>query len=80
MRARPNRRRGGDGGLASLVGNGRLALLGFGAWRVTQGQMSLDALLVVLLMGIEVFRPQRDLRALLHNGTSRRCVAPWRSR
>ena len=47
---------------------GSAAVLGFGAWRVTQGEMSLDVLLVVLMMGIEVFRPQRDLRALLHNG------------
>ena len=47
---------------------GSAAVLAFGAWRVTQGQMSLDVLLVVLMMGIEVFRPQRDLRALLHNG------------
>ena len=30
--------------------------------------MSLAELLVVLMMGIEVFRPQRDLRALLHQG------------
>ena len=47
---------------------GSAAVLGYGAWRVTQGQMSLDVLLVVLMMGIEVFRPQRDLRALLHTG------------
>ena len=47
---------------------GSAAVLGYGAWRVTQGQMGLDVLLVVLMMGIEVFRPQRDLRALLHTG------------
>ena len=47
---------------------GSAVVLGFGAWRVTQGQMSLDVLLVILMMGIEVFRPQRDLRALLHTG------------
>ena len=50
-------------------------MLGFGAWRVTQGQMSLDVLLVVLMMGIEVFRPQRDLRALLHTGMMGRAAA-----
>ena len=80
---RPDSRAGGRvriaaavamGGFASLVGNGRLALLDFGAWRVTQGQMSLDVLLVVLLMGIEAFRPQRDLRALLHNGMMRQAA------
>ena len=54
---------------------GSAAVLGFGAWRVTQGQMSLDVLLVVLMMGIEVFRPQRDLRALLHNGMMGRAAA-----
>ena len=54
---------------------GSAAVLGYGAWRVTQGQMSLDVLLVVLMMGIEVFRPQRDLRALLHNGMMVRAAA-----
>ena len=54
---------------------GSAAVLGFGAWRVTQGQMSLDVLLVVLMMGIEVFRPQRDLRALLHTGMMGRAAA-----
>ena len=47
---------------------GSAAVLAFGAWRVVDGQMSLDVLLIVLMMGIEVFRPQRDLRALLHAG------------
>ena len=47
---------------------GAATVLGFGAYRVTEGQMSLAALLMVLMMGIEVFRPQRDLRSLLHNG------------
>ena len=53
---------------------GTAAVLGLGAWRVTQGQMSLDVLLVVLMMGIEVFRPQRDLRraaAQRHDGPRR---------
>ena len=54
---------------------GSAAVLAFGAWRVTQGQMNLDVLLVVLMMGIEVFRPQRDLRALLHNGMMGRAAA-----
>ena len=54
---------------------GSATVLGYGAWRVTQGQMSLDVLLVVLMMGIEVFRPQRDLRALLHNGMMVRAAA-----
>ena len=54
---------------------GSAAVLAFGAWRVTQGEMGLDVLLVVLMMGIEVFRPQRDLRALLHNGMMGRAAA-----
>ena len=54
---------------------GSAAVLAFGAWRVVDGQMSLDVLLVVLMMGIEVFRPQRDLRALLHNGMMGRAAA-----
>ena len=47
---------------------GAAVVLGFGAFRVDAGVMSLAELLVVLMMGIEVFRPQRDLRALLHQG------------
>ena len=54
---------------------GSAAVLAFGAWRVVDGQMDLDVLLVVLMMGIEVFRPQRDLRALLHNGMMGRAAA-----
>ena len=54
---------------------GSAAVLGFGAWRVAEGLMGLDVLLVVLMMGIEVFRPQRDLRALLHNGMMGRAAA-----
>jgi ATP-binding cassette subfamily C protein CydCD len=47
---------------------GAAAALGLGAWRVSEGRMSLAALLVVLMLGIEVFRPVRELRALLHQG------------
>ena len=54
---------------------GSAAVLAFGAWRVVDGQMGLDVLLVILMMGIEVFRPQRDLRALLHNGMMGRAAA-----
>ena len=66
----------GNRGLTDLgVAVGTAAVLGLGAWRVSQGQMSLEVLLVVLMMGIEVFRPQRDLRALLHNGMMSRAAA-----
>ena len=47
---------------------GAAAALAIAAWRVNGGAMSFEALLVVLLLGIEVFRPLRDLRALLHDG------------
>jgi len=53
-----------DTGLA-LGAAGALAL---GAYRVRSGDMEIEILLIVLMAGIEVFRPQRDLRALLHNG------------
>ena len=66
----------GNRGITDLgVAVGTAAVLGLGAWRVTGGQMSLEVLLVVLMMGIEVFRPQRDLRALLHNGMMSRAAA-----
>ena len=47
---------------------GVAATLGLGAYRVTTGGMSLEVLLIILMMGIEVYRPLRDLRALLHEG------------
>ena len=47
---------------------GAAVILGLGAYRVVGGEMTLSVLLVILMMGIEVFRPQRDLRALLHQG------------
>jgi len=50
------------------VAVGAAAMLALGAHRVGTGEMSLAALLMVLMMGIEVFRPLRDLRALLHDG------------
>ncbi|MGX9964834.1 ABC transporter transmembrane domain-containing protein [Roseomonas sp. F4] len=39
-----------------------------GAHRVSAGEMSLEALLVVLMAGTEIFRPLRDLRSVLHQG------------
>ncbi|PPR77263.1 MAG: putative multidrug export ATP-binding/permease protein, partial [Alphaproteobacteria bacterium MarineAlpha3_Bin5] len=47
---------------------GAAIALGVGAWRVSTGEANLQILLIVLMMGTEVFRPLRDLRALLHNG------------
>ena len=47
---------------------GAAAALALGAWRVGGGVMELSALLVILMLGVEVFRPLRELRVLLHQG------------
>ncbi|MFP6699826.1 MAG: ABC transporter ATP-binding protein [Alphaproteobacteria bacterium] len=47
---------------------GAAAALAVGAWRVSTGEAELWILLVVLMMGVEVFRPLRELRNLLHQG------------
>ncbi len=44
------------------------AALAYGAWRVEAGLMDLATLLVVLMMGVELFRPLRDMRVQLHTG------------
>ncbi|MSP05267.1 MAG: ABC transporter ATP-binding protein [Acetobacteraceae bacterium] len=54
---------------------GAAAALALGAWRVRHGQMSLEALLVVLMAGTEIFRPLRDLRGVLHNGMAGQSAA-----
>ncbi|WP_291986176.1 ABC transporter ATP-binding protein [Luteitalea sp.] len=50
------------------VAVGAAVALALGVHRVTQGAMSLEALLIVLMAGTEIFRPLRDLRAVLHQG------------
>ena len=47
---------------------GAAVALGWGAYRVRAGEMDLAALLIVLMLGVEVFRPLRELRMLLHQG------------
>jgi ATP-binding cassette subfamily C protein CydCD len=47
---------------------GAAVALGWGVHRVRAGVMPLETLLVILMLGIEVFRPLRDLRVLLHQG------------
>ena len=47
---------------------GAAAGLAVGAYRLSQGLIGLEALLIILLLGIEVFRPLRDLRGMLHDG------------
>ncbi len=52
----------------SLIAVGAAAALTLGAHRVVSGDMELTALLVILMMGVEIFRPMRDLRSVLHQG------------
>src|SRR5215470_15838261 len=47
---------------------GAAVALGLGVWRVSDGLMTIEALLIVLMAGTEVFRPLRDLRSVLHQG------------
>jgi ATP-binding cassette subfamily C protein CydCD len=52
----------------SAIACGAAAALALGAWRVDAGSMSLTALLVILMLGVEIFRPMRELRSVLHQG------------
>jgi ATP-binding cassette, subfamily B, bacterial len=47
---------------------GAAVALGWGAYRVRAGEMDFAALVIVLMLGVEVFRPLRELRTLLHQG------------
>ena len=47
---------------------GAAAALALGVSRVASGQMTIEALLIVLMAGTEVFRPLRELRGVLHQG------------
>ena len=51
-----------------VVAGGAAAALMLGAYRVSHGLMSLQALLIILMAGTEIFRPLRDLRTVLHQG------------
>jgi len=51
----------------AIAGGAATALI-YGAVRVEAGAMSLTALLVILMLGIEIFRPMRELRTVLHQG------------
>jgi ATP-binding cassette subfamily C protein CydCD len=54
---------------------GAAAAIALGAWRVGHGEMSLEALLIVLMAGTEIFRPLRDLRSVLHQGMTGQSAA-----
>ena len=47
---------------------GAAATLALGAFRVVDGSMDLAVLIMILMLGVEVFRPLRDMRSLMHNG------------
>lgn len=47
---------------------GAAGALTVGAFKVMDGTMELGTLLIVLMLGVEVFRPLRDLRNALHDG------------
>src|SRR3989454_11633452 len=57
-----------QGDWSSDVCSSDLVALGWGAYRVRAGEMDLSVLLVILMLGVEVFRPLRELRVLLHQG------------
>ncbi len=52
----------------AAIACGAAAALIYGAVRVQDGAMTLPALLVILMLGIEIFRPMRELRTVLHQG------------
>jgi ATP-binding cassette, subfamily C, bacterial CydCD len=47
---------------------GSASALAWGAFKVTNGELDLRALVVLLLLGAEVFRPMRELIILYHQG------------
>jgi ATP-binding cassette, subfamily B, bacterial len=57
------------------VAVGAAAALSLGVWRVANGAMTIEALLIVLMAGTEVFRPLRDLRGVLHQGLTGQSAA-----
>ena len=57
------------------VAIGAAAALALGVWRVSHGLMTIEALLIVLMAGTEVFRPLRDLRTVLHQGMTGQSAA-----
>ena len=59
----------GTSGVTMLgVSAGAAIALGAGAVRVSHGDLRLQTLLIVVMLGVEVFRPLRDLTALYHRG------------
>jgi ATP-binding cassette subfamily C protein CydCD len=58
-----------SGGLSiAAISIGAAVALGWGAYRVDSGGLELGVLLVILMLGVEVFRPLRELTQLFHQG------------
>jgi ABC-type multidrug transport system fused ATPase/permease subunit len=57
------------------IATGAAAALSLGVYRVSHGAMSLQALLIVLMAGTEIFRPLRDFRTVLHDGMNGQAAA-----
>jgi ATP-binding cassette, subfamily C, bacterial CydCD len=56
-------------GLITLgISAGAGVALGWGALRVSRGELALPTLLIVLMLGVEIFRPLRELSRLYHRG------------
>ena len=51
-----------------FMATGAAVALAVGAIRVSSGEMELRPLLIVLMLGVEVFRPMRELTNLYHQG------------
>lgn len=57
------------GGVSMLfMSLGAASVLAWGAVRVDQGTLELTPLMIVLFLGIEIFRPLRELNQLYHTG------------
>ena len=52
----------------TAIACGAATALIYGALRVESGAMALTALLIILMLGVEIFRPMRELRTVLHQG------------
>src|SRR3954471_5419779 len=52
----------------TAIACGAAAALIYGAVRVESGAMALTSLLIILMLGVEIFRPMRELRTVLHQG------------
>src|SRR5882724_4949641 len=52
----------------TAIACGAATALIYGALRVESGAMALTSLLIILMLGVEIYRPMRELRAVLHQG------------